>query len=69
MTTRATISSMPRLRSMRDGKFLAVKIHSFGNLGAYVSFRGAMPPVVNIGTVCWRSTQRRQLICGEFPAC
>jgi Molybdopterin-binding domain of aldehyde dehydrogenase len=24
----------------------------FGNLGAFVSFRGAMPPVVNIGTVC-----------------
>jgi carbon-monoxide dehydrogenase large subunit len=35
-----------------DGKFLAVKIRSFGNLGAFVSFRGAMPPVVNIGTVC-----------------
>ncbi len=35
----------------RDGKFLAVKIRSFGNLGAFVSFRGAMPPVVNIGTV------------------
>jgi carbon-monoxide dehydrogenase large subunit len=35
-----------------DGKFLAVKIRSFGNLGAAVSFRGAMPPVVNIGTVC-----------------
>jgi carbon-monoxide dehydrogenase large subunit len=35
----------------RDGKFLAVKIRNFGNLGAYVSFRGAMPPVVNIGTV------------------
>src|SRR5215211_4974303 len=36
----------------RDGRFLAVKIRSFGNLGAYVSFRGAMPPVTNIGTVC-----------------
>jgi aerobic carbon-monoxide dehydrogenase large subunit len=36
----------------RDGKFLGVKIRSFGNLGAFVSFRGAMPPVVNIGTVC-----------------
>jgi CO/xanthine dehydrogenase Mo-binding subunit len=35
----------------RDGKFLSVKIRSFGNLGAFVSFRGAMPPVVNIGTV------------------
>ena len=35
-----------------DGRFLAVKIRSFGNLGASVSFRGAMPPVVNIGTVC-----------------
>jgi carbon-monoxide dehydrogenase large subunit len=35
----------------KDGKFLAVKIRSFGNLGAFVSFRGAMPPVVNIGTV------------------
>jgi carbon-monoxide dehydrogenase large subunit len=36
----------------RDGRFLAVRIRSFGNLGAFVSFRGAMPPVVNIGTVC-----------------
>jgi len=35
----------------REGKFLAVRIRSFGNLGAFVSFRGAMPPVVNIGTV------------------
>jgi len=34
-----------------DGKFLGVRIRSFGNLGAFVSFRGAMPPVVNIGTV------------------
>jgi carbon-monoxide dehydrogenase large subunit len=36
----------------KDGKFLAVRVRSFGNLGAFVSFRGAMPPVVNIGTVC-----------------
>ena len=36
----------------KDGKFLAVRIRSFGNLGAFVSFRGAMPPVINIGTVC-----------------
>jgi aerobic carbon-monoxide dehydrogenase large subunit len=36
----------------QDGKFLGVRIRSFGNLGAFVSFRGAMPPVVNIGTVC-----------------
>src|SRR5262249_39591603 len=36
----------------RDGKFLAAKIRSFGNLGAFVSFRGAMSPVVNIGTLC-----------------
>jgi carbon-monoxide dehydrogenase large subunit len=35
----------------KDGKFLAVRIRSYGNLGAFVSFRGAMPPVVNIGTV------------------
>jgi carbon-monoxide dehydrogenase large subunit len=35
----------------QDGKFLGVRIRSFGNLGAYLSFRGAMPPVVNIGTV------------------
>jgi aerobic carbon-monoxide dehydrogenase large subunit len=35
----------------KDGKFLGVRIRSYGNLGAYVSFRGAMPPVVNIGTV------------------
>ena len=36
----------------KDGEFLGVRIRSFGNLGAFVSFRGAMPPVVNIGTVC-----------------
>jgi carbon-monoxide dehydrogenase large subunit len=36
----------------KDGKFLGMRIRSFGNLGAFVSFRGAMPPVVNIGTVC-----------------
>jgi carbon-monoxide dehydrogenase large subunit len=36
----------------KDGKFLAVRIRSFGNLGAFVSFRGSLPPVVNIGTVC-----------------
>ena len=36
----------------RDGRFLAVKVRSWGNLGASVSFRGAMPPVVHIGTVC-----------------
>ena len=35
----------------KDGKFLGVRIRSYGNLGAFVSFRGAMPPVVNIGTV------------------
>jgi len=36
----------------QHGKFLAVRVRSFGNLGAFVSFRGAMPPVVNIGTLC-----------------
>ncbi len=36
----------------QDGKFLAVRIRNFGNLGAFVSFRGALPPVINIGTVC-----------------
>ena len=35
----------------KDGQFLGVRIRSYGNLGAFVSFRGAMPPVVNIGTV------------------
>ena len=35
----------------KNGKFLGVRIRSYGNLGAFVSFRGAMPPVVNIGTV------------------
>ena len=34
-----------------DGTFRAVKIRSWGNLGAYVSYRGAAPPVVHIGTV------------------
>jgi hypothetical protein len=35
-----------------DGKFMAGEILSFDNLGAFVSFRGAVPPVVKIGTVC-----------------
>ncbi len=34
-----------------DGRFRAVRIRSWGNLGAYVSYRGASPPVVHIGTV------------------
>ena len=33
-----------RTKKIAPGKFLAVKIRSFGNLGAFVSFRGAMPP-------------------------
>jgi carbon-monoxide dehydrogenase large subunit len=51
----------------RDGKFLAVKIRSFGNLGAFVSFRGAMPPVVNIGTVV--GTYTTPAVHVKFPAC
>jgi carbon-monoxide dehydrogenase large subunit len=35
-----------------DGRFLALKIRTWANLGAYISFRGAMPPVANLGTVC-----------------
>jgi carbon-monoxide dehydrogenase large subunit len=35
----------------KEGRFLGGRIRSYGNLGAFVSFRGAMPPVVNIGTV------------------
>ena len=35
----------------RDGTFRAVKIRSWGNLGAYVSYRGAAPPAVHIGSV------------------
>jgi len=34
-----------------DGKFQAVRVRSWGNLGAFVSYRGASPPVVHIGTV------------------
>jgi carbon-monoxide dehydrogenase large subunit len=34
-----------------DGKFQAVRVRSWGNLGAFVSYRGAAPPVVHIGTV------------------
>ncbi len=32
------------------GTFQAIRIRSWGNLGAYVSYRGAAPPVVHIGT-------------------
>jgi carbon-monoxide dehydrogenase large subunit len=34
-----------------DGAFRAVKIRSWGNLGGYVSYRGAAPPAVHIGSV------------------
>ncbi|MEE8332905.1 MAG: molybdopterin cofactor-binding domain-containing protein, partial [Alphaproteobacteria bacterium] len=34
----------------KEGRFLAAKFRSWGNLGAAVSFRGALPPAVNIGT-------------------
>ncbi len=33
-----------------DGAFRAVKIRSWGNLGAFVSYRGAAPPAVHIGS-------------------
>ena len=33
-----------------EGRFLGVKFRVWGNLGAAVSFRGALPPAVNIGT-------------------
>ncbi|MEK9662142.1 MAG: xanthine dehydrogenase family protein molybdopterin-binding subunit [Alphaproteobacteria bacterium] len=33
-----------------DGTFRAVKIRSWGNLGGYVSYRGAAPPAVHIGS-------------------
>ncbi|MDE0781450.1 MAG: xanthine dehydrogenase family protein molybdopterin-binding subunit, partial [Alphaproteobacteria bacterium] len=34
-----------------DGTFQGIRIRSWGNLGAYVSYRGASPPAVHIGTV------------------
>jgi carbon-monoxide dehydrogenase large subunit len=34
----------------KDGRFLGAKYRVWGNLGAAVSFRGALPPAVNIGT-------------------
>ena len=34
----------------KDGRFLGAKFRVWGNLGAAVSFRGALPPAVNIGT-------------------
>ena len=34
----------------RQGRFLGAKFRVWGNLGAAVSFRGALPPAVNIGT-------------------
>ena len=33
-----------------DGTFKALKVRSWGNLGAFPSYRGASPPVVHIGT-------------------
>ena len=47
-----------------DGTFRAVKIRSWGNLGAYVSYRGASPPVVHIGTVA--GVYRTPLIHAEI---
>lgn len=34
----------------KDGFFLGAKFRSWGNLGSAVSFRGALPPAVHIGT-------------------
>ncbi|CAN0577430.1 unnamed protein product, partial [Laminaria digitata] len=33
-----------------DGTFKAIKVRSWGNLGAFTSYRGAIPPVGHIGT-------------------
>ncbi|MBM3560632.1 MAG: hypothetical protein FJX53_12305, partial [Alphaproteobacteria bacterium] len=41
-----------------SGNFLAVRVRSWANLGAYVSFRGALPPVVNIGSVAGTYTTK-----------
>ena len=35
----------------RDGSFLALRCRTFANLGAYLSLRGPLPPVVNLGTL------------------
>ena len=35
----------------RDGRFLALRCRTFANLGAYLSLRGPLPPVVNLGTL------------------
>ena len=34
-----------------DGRFLALRCRTFANLGAYLSLRGPLPPVVNLGTL------------------
>ena len=34
-----------------DGRFLALRCRSYANLGAYLSLRGPLPPVVNLGTL------------------
>ena len=35
----------------RDGKFLAVRCATLANLGAYLSLRGPLPPIVNLGSL------------------
>jgi carbon-monoxide dehydrogenase large subunit len=34
-----------------DGKFLAVRCATYANLGAYLSLRGPLPPIVNLGSL------------------
>lgn len=34
-----------------EGRFLALRCRTFANLGAYLSLRGPLPPVVNLGTL------------------
>ena len=35
----------------KDGKFLGLRVATIANLGAYLSIRGPMPPVNNLGTL------------------
>ena len=53
----------------RRGKFLMVKIRSFGNLGAFVSFRGAMPPWSRLARCAAVVSTLRLRCMWRYPAC
>ena len=41
-----------------DGRFLALRCETYANLGAYLSLRGPLPPIVNLGSLAGTYTTK-----------